>query len=98
MLLFVTAMKLLAEIALMCLLGQWLLGLLAGAKRDSNPIYKLFQMLTKPVLQAARFIAPKQILDRHMPLLAACLLVFVWLSALILKINVCLQLGMEVCR
>ncbi|MFY7939794.1 MAG: hypothetical protein ACOVOX_02700 [Burkholderiaceae bacterium] len=98
MLLFVSALKLVAEIALMCLLGQWLLGLLAGAKRDSNPIYQLFQVLTKPFIQAARFIAPKQILDRHMPLVAACLMFFVWLCALILKINVCLELGMEVCR
>jgi hypothetical protein len=98
MLLFVSALKLLAEIALMCLLGQWLLGLLAGAKRDSNPIYQLFQLLTKPFIQAARFIAPKQILDRHMPLVAACLLFFIWLCALILKINTCLAMGMEVCR
>jgi hypothetical protein len=98
MLLFVSALKLVAEIALMCLLAQWLLGLLAGAKRDSNVFYQLFQVLTRPVVQAARWVAPQQILDRHMPLVAACLLFFIWLCALILKINVCLELGMEVCR
>jgi hypothetical protein len=98
MLLFVSALKLVAEIALMCLLAQWLLGLLAGAKRDSNVFYQLFQVLTRPFIQAARLVAPKQILDRHMPLVAACLLFFLWLCALILKINTCLAMGMEVCR
>jgi hypothetical protein len=98
MLLFVSALKLVCEIALMCLLGQWLLGLLAGAKRDGNVFYQFFQVLTKPFIQAARFIAPQQILDRHMPLVAACLLFFIWLCALILKINTCLAVGMELCR
>jgi hypothetical protein len=98
MLLFVSALKLVAEIALLCLFGQWLLGLLIGAKRDGNVFYQVFQVLTKPFNRAARWIAPKQILDRHMPLVAACLLFFIWICALIMKINTCLSLGMEVCR
>jgi hypothetical protein len=98
MLLFVSALKLIAEIALMALLGQWLLGLLAGSKREGNLFYQLFQVLTRPFTKAARFIAPKQILDRHMPVVAASLLFFIWVLALIMKINACLAAGMEVCR
>ena len=48
MLLFVSAVKLVAEIALMALAGQFLLGLLAGQKRDGNLFYQLLQVLTKP--------------------------------------------------
>ena len=40
LLLFVSAIKLLAEIALMALAGQFVLGLLAGAKRDGNFFYR----------------------------------------------------------
>ncbi len=98
MLLLISALKLVTEIALMCLLGQWLLGLLAGNKREGNVFFQLFQVLTRPFIRAARWIAPQQILDRHVPLVAACLLFFVWLCALIMKINACLAVGMEVCR
>jgi hypothetical protein len=98
MLLFVSAVKLVAEMGLMCLLAQWLLGLLAGAKRDDNLFYQLFQVLTRPFIQAARWMAPKKVLDRHMLLVAACLLFFIWLCALVLKIKACLAVGMALCR
>ena len=44
-LLFVSLLKLITEIALMALLGQWLLGLLAGAKRDTNFFYRLLRTI-----------------------------------------------------
>ena len=34
-------LKLIAEIALMALAGQWVLGLLAGARRDGNFFYRV---------------------------------------------------------
>ena len=45
MLALVTTVKLIVEIALMVLLGQWVLGLLAGAKRDKSIFYQLLQIL-----------------------------------------------------
>lgn len=98
MLLFVSSLKLIAEIALMALLGQWLLGLLAGAKRDSNFFYKLLQILTQPFIRLARFISPRIVIDRHIPLVAFLLLAFGWLVATISKINLCLQIGVEACK
>ena len=98
MLLLVSSIKLVAEIALMALLGRWVLGLLAGARRDSNLFYQLLNTLTRPFIAAARTVAPRQVLDRHVPLVAALLLGFIWVAALIGKINVCLSLGMEACR
>ncbi len=98
MLLFVSAVKLIAEIALMALLGQWLLGLLAGAKRDSNFFYKLLQVLTQPFVRVARWISPRIVLDRHIPLVAFLLLAFGWLAATLAKIDLCLKIGVEACR
>jgi hypothetical protein len=53
--LIASAVKLLAEIALMAMAGQFLLGLLAGAKRETNFFYKLLQIITNPVTRSARW-------------------------------------------
>lgn len=98
MLLLVSSLKLVAEIALMALLGQWLLGLLAGAKRETNLFYKLLQVLTQPFVRLARRVTPRVVLDRHVPLVAFLMLSFGWLAATLAKINLCLEIGVEVCR
>jgi hypothetical protein len=98
MLLVVLALKLIAEIALMALLSQWVLGLLAGAKRETNFFYKLLQVITGPFVKATRLISPRFVLDRHIPLAAFMLLSMVWLVAVITKINLCVQLGVGACQ
>lgn len=98
MLLLVLALKLIAEIALMALLSQWVLGLLAGAKRETNFFYKLLQVITSPFVKATRVISPRFVLDRHIPLAAFMLLSMVWLVAVIAKINLCLQIGPGSCQ
>ena len=98
MLLMVLTVKLIAEIALMALLSQWLLGLLAGAKRETNMFYKLLQVITGPFIKVTRLISPRFVLDRHVPLGAFLLLSVVWFVAVITKINLCLQIGPGACR
>ena len=98
MLLLVTTVKLIAEIALLALLGQWLLGLLAGAKRDKNIFYQILQILGRPCVAVARLVSPKLVVDRHLPLVAFFLLLFVWLGVTILKIQTCMQIGVELCK
>ncbi|WP_298829163.1 hypothetical protein [uncultured Piscinibacter sp.] len=98
MLLFVSAVKLVTEIALMALAGQFLLGLLAGQKRESNFFYKLLQVLTGPFVKGTRLITPRIVIDRHIPLAAFVLLSMVWVLSTIVKINLCLQIGVEQCR
>lgn len=98
MLLFVSALKLVVEIALMALAGRFLLGILAGAKRDSNFFYRLLDVLSQPFLKAMRWIAPKAVIDRHIPLAAFVLLATLWLIATVVKVNICIQIGIEQCR
>lgn len=97
MLFLVSTFKLLAEIALLCLVGQGVLALLAGAKRDQNVFYQILQVLTRPFITAARFITPKVVIDRHVPVVAFLLLMFVWIVATITKISLCVQ-NMELCK
>jgi hypothetical protein len=47
---------------------------------------------------AARVITPKQVIDRHVPLVAFLLLLFIWLAATLMKIRICLQIGVELCK
>jgi hypothetical protein len=98
MLLLASAVKLLIEIALMALAGQWLLGLLAGARRETNLFYRLLKVVTQPVVQGVRWITPRVVLDRHVPLVAFLLLAFGWLAATAFKIRLCLEIGVQACR
>ena len=98
MLALASTVKLIAEIALMALLGQGLLGLLAGAKREQNIFYQVLQIIGRPFVWVARRVTPKLVLDRHVPLVAFLLLLFVWLGATIYRIQICLQIGVELCK
>lgn len=98
MLLVVSAIKLVAEIALMAFAGQWLLGLLAGSKRETNVFFQTLGVLTKPFVKGVRLVTPRVVIDRHVPLAAFVLLAMVWVVATIAKINLCLEVGVQSCR
>lgn len=98
MLFAVTAVKLIAEIALMCLIGRFVLGLMAGAKRDDNLIYQLLGFVTQPFEKLVRAISPKLVLDRHIPLAAGLFLLMLWFISLLMKAQICLEIGMDQCR
>jgi len=98
MLLIVSSIKLVAEIALMAMAGQFLLGLVAGAGREGNFFYRLLQVLTHPFIKGMRYIAPRVVIDRHIPLAAFVLLVMVWVLVTLVKISLCIEVGVEQCR
>jgi hypothetical protein len=98
MLLLISAVKLVAELALLALLGQALLGWLAGAHKERNLFYQLLALMGRPFVRAAGWISPAFVLPQHHPLVALCLLSVVWLAALLAKISVCVSLGVAVCR
>lgn len=98
MLLLVSALKMIAEIALMSLVGHWLVGLLAGAGRDGNFFYRLLGILTSPFVKLARVLSPRVVIDRHVPLVAMALMLSTWMVATLFKIQICLEVGMQGCR
>jgi hypothetical protein len=97
-LLLASSVKLIAEIALLALIGQWLLGLLAGRRREENFFYRLLQVLTQPFTRVVRAITPRVVLDRHVPLATLMVLVVVWVVSTLAKVNICLQMGVQACR
>ena len=98
MLALATTVKLLAEIALLALLGQWVLGLLSGQARERNPIYRVLQLIAQPWVKAARWISPRVVLDRHLPLVACAVLLLIWGAAALTKVSICLQIGVALCK
>jgi uncharacterized protein YggT (Ycf19 family) len=79
----------LVEVALLTLLGQGLLALLAGARRQGNPVYQLFQIITQPVLTVVRKLTPALIIDKHLPVVAFFLLFWLWIGLAYLKRTYC---------
>ena len=98
MLTLVSIIKLVSEIALLALAGQWVLGILAGAKRDQNLFYQLLRVMTRPFVTGARWITPRIVIERHVPLVAFLVLLFIWVGATIAKINICVRIGVQLCQ
>jgi hypothetical protein len=98
MLLLISAVKLIAEIALLALFGQWVLGLLAGQRKSENLFYKILQQVGSPFVKLARFVTPKLVLERHLPLVAFLILGFVWVGVTLVKVNHCLKIGVALCQ
>ena len=90
--------KLLAEIALFALLGQWLVGLLAGANKAGNPFYRALQLVGLPWIRTARWMAPRIVPDRHLPWVAIAILLLIWAVAAVGKVGICLQIGVALCQ
>ena len=90
----VTLLRGLVEVAGFALLGLGLLALLAGKHRHHNVVYMGLRIVAAPVIKAVRFVAPRFILDAHIPMLAFFLLFWLWLGLAILKRYLCSMQGL----
>ena len=98
MLLLVVILKSLIELSLMFIVARFLLGLLAGAKRETNVFWQLLDVAAKPALWLTRRVSPRLILDQHIPLAAASWLLVAWVLVVKVKIDMCLQVGVATCQ
>lgn len=87
----IVILKALTEIAGVSFLGQGMLWVWAGAKRDQNMVYNLFKTLTSPVTRVTRAITPRIVLDRHIGLVAFFLLMVMWVALTAFKIKLVLD-------
>ena len=90
--------QLVLYIALLALLGQGVLFMLAGARRDGNFFYRLLQVVSKPFTVPVRWITPRQVDDRHVPVVTFLLLLIVYAVVTFEKINLCMAANMVGCR
>jgi hypothetical protein len=87
MLWLATTLKLLCEIALMAMLGQWALAHLPGVVPGHNPFWRVLDWVSAPAVRLLR--------TRRRAALALWLL---WLGATVLKVWWCLRLGAKACQ
>ncbi len=87
----IVILKGLTEIAGVAMLGQGILWVVAGARRDQNMVYGLFKTLTLPVMKVTRWVTPRVVLDRHLGLVAFFLLGVLWIGLTIMKIKLVLE-------
>ena len=85
----VTVLRTLVSVAFWALLGQGILALLAGSHRHNNLVYKLFAIVTDPVIKAVRWITPKVIIDKHIPFVAFFVLFWLLVLLAIVKRQLC---------
>lgn len=93
-LLFISMARALVEVAGCFMLGQGLLYVLAGRKRNENFVYQLFSLLTRPVIRFTRVITPRLVRDDHIPFAAFLLLLWLWLGLQMAKRYVCISGGL----
>lgn len=98
MLAVLNALQLVLYIALLALLGQGVLFLLAGARRESNFFYRLLQVVAKPFTLPMRWITPRQVEDRHVPVVTFLLLLVIYAVVTFEKINLCVSQNMAGCK
>jgi len=99
MLQFLNIAQVVLYVAMLALLGQGLLFVLAGAKRDSNFFYKLLQVISKPFTLPMRKVTPRQVADEHVPLITFFLLLVISFIVFVERgYLMCEQLGYTDCR
>ena len=90
-LLVATTIKALLELASLCLLGQGLLYVLAGQRRDSNLFYQVLKLLASPPVRLARLITPASFPPLWVACIALSMMAAAWVVATYYKI--CLTIG-----
>lgn len=77
--LLLRALKAVVEVAGFAYLGQGMVAVFSGSRREQNVIYQVFRIVTGPVTRATRFLMPRFIPDRHIPFIAFGLLMWAWI-------------------
>lgn len=102
MLLWVMSVKLVAEIALLALLGRWVLAAwlqrVSPRGMASNPFLWVLDVVARPFVTAASWLTPRRVPRHLLPVVAFALLLAVWLAATVAKIFWCVEAGMQVCQ
>ena len=98
MLIFLNIAQLVIYVALLALVGQGILYVVAGSGRDNNIFYRTLQVVSKPFTSLMRKLTPRLVADQHVPLVTFFLLLVIYAVVTIEKVSLCVASGMEGCR
>jgi hypothetical protein len=92
-------LQLLIAIPLLALAGQgavYLLSRAMGQPPDRNFFYRLLQIVASPVVKVCRWVTPRVIADRHVPIAAFALLLVGYFWVMLAIANACVDAGVPV--
>jgi hypothetical protein len=89
----VVVLKGLAEFVGLLLIGQGIVYVLSFGKHDVNGVYKLFRLITSPVVRSVRVITPSKVSDKHVPFVALILVFWIWVFMSYLKFSMMVGQG-----
>ncbi len=90
----VSVLKALTEIAALSLLAQGVIAVLSGKSRQQNFVYRLFQVVTAPIIKIVRAITPRFIAGQYLGLVGFFLLFWLWIALVFAKAYVCHAQGL----
>lgn len=93
--LIISILRVVVEVAGYSLLGQGLLAILAGAKREENLFYRILKTIASPVVRVVRLITPRFVIDAHIPFITFFLLFWVWIVLALAKRYLCAIHGLQ---
>jgi hypothetical protein len=88
-------------VALLALAGQGVLYVLAGPKREQNVFYTLLRVISKPFTVPMRKVTPRQVADRHVPVVTFFLLLILYAIVTFERADLCItshMIGQPGCR
>lgn len=98
MLFILNILQLVFYIAVLLLAGQGLLWLISGAKAGNHLFYQIFQLVNKPWVQVARWMTPRQVADRQVPVVAFFMVCIFYVAVTLAKIEHCVSVAMQGCK
>ena len=94
MLTFLNIAQLVLYVALLALAGQGVLYVLAGARREQNIFYTLLRVVAKPFTALMRRVTPRQVADRHVPVVTFFLLLVLYAIVTFERADLCVTMNM----
>ena len=85
MLFLISLLRTVVEVALFSLLAQGVVGLVSGAARHANPVYRVLALVSSPALRALRFVTCGACSERALPFLTGGVLLLLWIGLAGLK-------------
>lgn len=76
----ISALRAIVEMLGLCLIGQGVLYLLTGSRRQQNAIYRFFDLLTRPPRQFVALLLPRSVSGILVGLLSFALLFMLWIG------------------
>lgn len=81
----VSALRAIVEMLGLCLIGQGMLYLLAGQKRQANPVYQLLALLTRAPRKLSARLLPCGSPDTLVGICCFLILAFLWIGLALLR-------------